>query len=247
MSLPPIDWMATEPGGVWRSVDGQYAIVAHDLPETPPRTMFQARRIDQAMARAYPTQGNLGFLLAESPWCWNSDNSVHSAEAECQRDAYDLGQSRRVPRDYPSIVFREVNNVTAGALVVTRDGAGSLVAQVIGMRLIDRDTGYQPAVWQEIDLTALGLTPRADVDLPVTADHGPPPCGNCGVEAGQPHDEHCERARCLVTGRQRLLCSFFGGSPVAGVEAVATGTQGEFERYFKTPTGHNCGQDVWTG
>lgn len=247
MSLPTIEWAQTDPGRVWRSVDGQYAIVAHTLPETPPRTVYQARRIDQAMAQAYPKRGNLGILLTETPWCWNTENSVHSAEANCQRDAYHLARYRPVPRDYPAVAFREVNNLDGGALVITRNQDGRLVAQAIGMDLHDPDTGYVPEVWTEIDLTALGLAPSNGVDLEVTSDHGPPQCGNCGVEAGQPHGEYCERAKCLVTGQQRLLCTYFGGSLAAGIEAVTTNSQDEFEAYFKTPTGHDCGQDIWTG
>jgi len=57
----------------------------------------------------------------------------------------------------------------------------------------------------------------------------------------------CEIALCQVTGQQRLLCHYFGGSPAAGVEALTTGKQDEFEAYFKTPTGHDCGQDLWQG
>jgi len=48
-------------------------------------------------------------------------------------------------------------------------------------------------------------------------------CGDCGVEAGEPHLEGCDVARCLVTGRQQLSC---GG--------------------FDHP-GQSCGVDVWTG
>jgi hypothetical protein len=44
-------------------------------------------------------------------------------------------------------------------------------------------------------------------------------CPDCGVWPGREHDENCDVARCMATGRQRLSC--FGG--------------------------HDCGQDVWTG
>jgi hypothetical protein len=247
MSLPAIEWVRIGPGRVWRSVDGQYAIVAHTLPETPPRTVFQARRIDQAPARAYPDRGNLGILLTETSWCWNTENNLFSAEAECQRNAYHLARYRPVPRDYPAIALREVNNLNGGALVITRNEAGRLVAQAIGMGLPDRDIGYVPQVRQEIDLTTLGLVPREGVEPAVTTDHGPPPCVNCRVEAGQPHDEHCEDAICQVSGQQRLQCTYLGGSPVAGIEAVATNSQDEFETYFKTPTDHDCGHDIWAG
>jgi hypothetical protein len=64
------------------------------------------------------------------------------------------------------------------------------------------------------------------------------------------HTARCSHARCLVTGQQRLLCVYFGGSPVAGLTALNTGRRqdmDEFEAFFKTPTGHDCGQDIWRG
>jgi hypothetical protein len=107
------------------------------------------------------------------------------------------------------------------------------------------DTGYTVAPWAEIDLTALGLT-ADETTLPSTTDHGPAPCHKCSAQVGQPHGPRCSAARCTVTGQQRLRCTYFGGSPLAGIEAVTTGTQTEFEQFFKTPTGHDCGQDLHT-
>ena len=78
MATSTLTWMETDPGRVWRSTDGRYAIVAQVLPENPPRTVYQARKIDQETARAYPTRGDLGYLLEETPWCWCAENSVHS-------------------------------------------------------------------------------------------------------------------------------------------------------------------------
>jgi hypothetical protein len=246
MSDEPISWMETDPGHVWRSIDGRYAIVAHDLPENPPKTVYQARKIDPAMARAYPKRGHLGHLLEESLWCWNAENKVHSAQAIIERDAYTTEHFRRVPKDYPAVTLDRFSNITEGALaIVWKDGA--LVAQVLGMTLHDRGTGFVPDPWIEVDLTELGLVPHGNTELATTTDHGPPPCGNCGVKVGKPHDPVCSFATCQVTGKQRLLCSYFGGSPVAGFEAVQTNSQDEFERYFKTPTGHDCGTDIWTG
>jgi hypothetical protein len=46
-------------------------------------------------------------------------------------------------------------------------------------------------------------------------------CPDCAVTPGQPHEDGCDVARCLVDGGQRLQCG----------RAAA----------------HNCGQDVWTG
>lgn len=74
----------------------------------------------------------------------------------------------------------------------------------------------------------------------------PEMCGNCGATDGQPHGEGCSFARCLVTGQQRLQCEIFGGSPIAGALALASGgDQREFEDYFKADTGHDCGQDIY--
>jgi hypothetical protein len=44
-------------------------------------------------------------------------------------------------------------------------------------------------------------------------------CPDCGVTIGAAHEDACDVARCLWTGRQRLAC----------------------------PGGHACGQDIWTG
>lgn len=61
-------------------------------------------------------------------------------------------------------------------------------------------------------------------------------CPDCAVPPGEPHQDGCDVAQCLWTGRQRLMC------PRAGtIEEVHQLTDG---------TGfvpHNCGRDVWTG
>ncbi|CAL9677603.1 hypothetical protein SUDANB95_07929 (plasmid) [Actinosynnema sp. ALI-1.44] len=246
MTTTSIQWAETDPGRVWRSLDGRYAIVANTLPETPPRAVYQARRIDEAMARAYPTRQDLGVLLDESPWCWNTENSVHSAQAVIERHAYTVEHFTRVPKDHPAVALSHFSHVEQGALAVVWKN-GELVAQVLGMTLHDRDEGFVPAPWTEINLTELGLVPRDGIEVATTTDHGPEPCGNCSVRVGHPHAEGCSVAKCLVTGQQRLLCTYFGGSPTAGVEAVMTGSQDDFERYFKAPTGHDCGRDVWHG
>jgi hypothetical protein len=49
-------------------------------------------------------------------------------------------------------------------------------------------------------------------------------CPDCDVPPGQAHEDGCDVARCLATGRQRLMC----------------GRQADHPGAF-------CGQDVWTG
>jgi hypothetical protein len=249
MTTSTLTWLETDPG-VWRSTDGRYAIVAHDLPENPPRTVYQARKIDPAMAQAYPARATLGNLLEETPWCWCAENSVHSAEAIVERDAFASGHSTSVPEDYPAVALIRFwwpisQGTNRGALVVVRKG-GRFVAQIVGMSRHD-DSGFVPEPYTEINLTELGLIPGPGADLATTTDHGPEPCHNCGARVGQSHGQMCSIARCLVTGQQRLLCTYFGGSPAAGIEALTTGRQDEFEEYFKTPAGHDCGQDLWQG
>jgi hypothetical protein len=244
-----MDWLAVEPG-VWRSTDGRYAIVAHVLPENPPRTVYQARKIDQETARAFPGRGALGALLDELPWCWLAQNDLFSAEAVIERDAFADAHSASVPPDYPAIAIRRFvwpisRGTTWGALVVTEKD-GELVAQLIGMSRED-DSGFTPGPYTGISLTRIGLAPRPGTVLTTTTDHGPAPCHICDAGIGEPHDPTCSIAQCLVTGQQRLLCTHFGGSLAAGMEALTTGRQGEFNAYFKAPAGHDCGQDTWQG
>ncbi|MCX5066695.1 hypothetical protein OOJ91_12475 [Micromonospora lupini] len=244
-----LQWANSQPG-VWRSLCGRYVVFAVTLPERPARTVYQARRIDPAMAAADHTGTYLGFLLEESPWQWNSDNSVHSAEAACGRDLFRLTHSFNVPEDHPAVALSgfwwpDGGGGARGALaVVWQDGR--LVVQILGMGRADADT-VEVGEYASIDLTALGI----EVDpaaLPTVTDHADQ-CNGCNVKAGNPHDSHCSHARCLTTGQQRLLCTYFGGSPTAGIEAVQTGgsSQAEFEEFFKTPTGHDCGRDTYVG
>ncbi|MEU3452216.1 hypothetical protein ABZ671_01035 [Micromonospora sp. NPDC006766] len=239
-------WANSAPG-VWRSLCGRYVILSVDLPERPVRTVYQARRIDPAMAAADRTGTYVGFLLKESPWQWNADNSVHSAEAVCNRDLWRSTHSLNVPDDHPAAALSgfwwPVGGGGRGALAVVWED-GRLIAQVIGMSRAN-DDGVEVGEYTRIDLTALGVTADPAV-LPTVTDHAPQ-CGGCNVKAGAAHAEHCGQARCLATGGQRLMCTYFGGSPVAGAEAVLTNSQAEFETYFKTPTGHDCGQDIYQG
>lgn len=48
---------------------------------------------------------------------------------------------------------------------------------------------------------------------------GVPPCHDCGAQPGLAHGRYFDVARCLATGRQRLMCD----------------------------QDHDCGQAVWTG
>jgi hypothetical protein len=249
MAKSTMTWVEMEPG-VWRSTNGLYAIVRQVLPERPPRTVWQARKIDQLMARAHPDCGDLGCLLKESPWGWCYQNDVGSAEAAIEYDAFASAHDTSVPGDHPAIAMSRFwwpvsNGLSRGALVVTRNG-DDLVAQVVGMSCHD-DTGFVPDAYTEISLTGLGLVSRPGATGTVTTDHGPAPCHMCSAKIGQPHGPMCSLALCLVTGRQRLLCIYFGGSPVAGMEAVATGREAEFNEFFKTRAGHDCGQDPWPG
>lgn len=242
-----LTWKETIPGRVWRSVDGRYAIVAYTLPENPPRIRYQARKIDPAMARAYPDSNTLGYLLEESPWCWNTENSAGSAEAAIDRDVFTSSHSMSVPDDHPAVALKPfywpISKGTAqGALAVQWEG-NELVARILGVSRRTGDT-TEVAPWTEINLTQLGLRPRWG-RRPATTTLHPELCSNCRVMPGEPHTKDCEKAHCLVTGRQRLLCTYFGASPVAGIEAITTRKGDEFEQYFHAPVEHDCGQDTW--
>src|ERR1700678_1114548 len=59
----------------------------------------------------------------------------------------------------------------------------------------------------------------------------PRACNDCGAKPGERHEDDCDRARCLVTGRQRLSCD------------VLTSVFGYPER---TPHA-DCGDQAWSG
>lgn len=66
-------------------------------------------------------------------------------------------------------------------------------------------------------------------------------CPDCQVEAGRPHLEGCDVARCLHDGGQRLQHEMVGGTPTF-VEIVGVGhVLDAFQ------DGHDCGKDIWTG
>lgn len=247
--ITTIEWLEIETEKLWRSTDGAYAILAVTIPENPPRAKYQLRRIDEAMARAYADRGYLGYLLAECDTLWRDQNSIDSAQAVAERHAFRRRHNDSIPADLPAVTLRQfywpISDGTSRAALTVAWENGKLCAQVVGMTR-DNDAGYTPAAYVTIDLTALGLRPADGVDLTNCTDHGKP-CPNCCVAVGEQHDEGCDRARCEVTGQQRMLCKIFGDSTFSGLEALATGQQDEFETFFKAPVSHDCGHDVWTG
>jgi hypothetical protein len=154
-----LTWIETDPGQIWRSLDGRYAIMAVTLPENPPHVEYHVRKVDPNMAAAYPTRGTLGVLLESTPWLWNDENSVHSAQAIAERDAWSDAhwRSRNVTEDYPAEAVKPFywpisNGCIKGGLVVERVD-GRLVARVVGMGRHDDE--YEPGTYAEIDLTEL--------------------------------------------------------------------------------------------
>ncbi len=167
MAASALTWLETDPG-VWRSTDGRYAIVAHVLPENPPRTVYQARKIGQEMAQAYPAGEDLGYLLEETPWCWCAENDADSAEAIVEQDAFASAHSASVPEDYPAVALSRFRwpisrGTSRGALVVARKDGG-FVAQIVGMSR-HGDSGFAPEPYTEINLTELGLIPQPGAGL----------------------------------------------------------------------------------
>jgi hypothetical protein len=56
-------------------------------------------------------------------------------------------------------------------------------------------------------------------------------CGDCGVKPGEPHEDGCDVARCLRTGRQRLSCD--AGAAVFG--------------WPEARPHDDCGRQAWSG
>lgn len=61
-------------------------------------------------------------------------------------------------------------------------------------------------------------------------------CPDCGVAPGDAHTDHCDVARCLATGRQRLQCEL----DLSVLEEL-------FRAPVQKPAEHDCGQELWTG
>jgi hypothetical protein len=61
-------------------------------------------------------------------------------------------------------------------------------------------------------------------------------CPDCGVAPNDPHTDHCDVARCLASGGQRLQCEL----DVSVLEEL-------FHAPVQKAAPHDCGQDVWTG
>ncbi len=250
-----MDWVEIFPGRIWYTPADNYVIIAVELPEREPtgrqRTVYQARWVSDLDRRAFPGRFNCGILLDESPWCRNTDDRVHSAEAICDRHAWALARpgAFNVPDNTPAAALSHFwwptnSEGHRGALAIVWQ-EGRLVAQVLGMSRKD-DTTTEAAEFAQIDLTALGV--RADPrDVPTLTEHLPQ-CGGCGAKSGSPHGQFCDHARCLVTAGQRTACRIFGDAPAAGMLTVATGgSQDEFETYFRNDAGHDCGQDIYQG
>lgn len=65
------------------------------------------------------------------------------------------------------------------------------------------------------------------------------PCQDCGTGPGEPHEDNCDTARCMVTGMQRIQCGM--GIPLFVGEALY-----DWEDHDPHP-GEDCGQDIWSG
>lgn len=70
----------------------------------------------------------------------------------------------------------------------------------------------------------------------------PDACPDCGVSPGEPHEDGCDVARCLFTGRQRLMCDGNEGLPhvMQDVPHIDQPIPGGY-----VPV--DCGRDIWTG
>jgi hypothetical protein len=144
-------WAQTRPG-LWRSLDGRYAIVGTVLPEDrpDPTPVYTLRKIDPASARAHP--GTLGHFLAEE-YSLGQAQQCAERDAYCQAHAEDMS----VPDDFPCVALTRFwwpisAGTTRGALAVVRTG-DQVFVQVIGM---SRKTGaFEPAVYAETDVTRL--------------------------------------------------------------------------------------------
>jgi len=144
-------WFELKPG-VWRSLDGRYAIIRTVLPEDrpDPTTLYTLRKVDPASAAAYP--GTLGYFITER-------YRLGEAKAEAVRDAYCEAHAAEmsVPEDFPALALARFfwpisQGITKAALAITRDGDRT-VARVVGMAR--QEDPFVPVTYAEIDLGAI--------------------------------------------------------------------------------------------
>jgi hypothetical protein len=62
-------------------------------------------------------------------------------------------------------------------------------------------------------------------------------CPDCAVSVGTAHEDGCDVARCLATGRQRLMCD---GFPGVALNDARAGEPVSIQL-------HDCGREIWTG
>lgn len=75
-------------------------------------------------------------------------------------------------------------------------------------------------------------------------------CSDCGVGIGDPHEDGCDVARCLWTGRQRLMCEagLVAECCRALIAAGRSDLAGELGDYHGLDDiDHDCGEDTWIG
>lgn len=68
----------------------------------------------------------------------------------------------------------------------------------------------------------------------------PGSCPDCGVSPGGQHEDGCDVARCLFTGRQRLQCDGYLPHALQDVPHIGQPSPG-----CLVPV--DCGRDIWTG
>lgn len=57
-------------------------------------------------------------------------------------------------------------------------------------------------------------------------------CHDCGAKPGEPHQDGCDMARCLITGQQLIQCG---------------GEEHEYKGRWYGEHDGDCGHDIWTG
>jgi hypothetical protein len=141
-------WFELKPG-VWRSLDGRYAIIRTVLPEDrpDPTEVYTLRKISPEMAAAHP--GGLGYFITEV-------YRLEEAKAAAGRDAYCEAHAAEmsVPEDFPALALARFfwpisGGVTKAALAVVRDG-DRLMVRVVGMAR--QEDPFVPVTYAEVDL-----------------------------------------------------------------------------------------------